>query len=162
MTISIKGASHYTIITMYRAAYKVTPRLPSWSTLLSHRFNKSLLLISRQFASDRSTVSRHAPLLPLFIEQKKIQLLTRSHIPEIFASRAPHLSVEDYVAAASVFPMRANNYVVDQLIDWSNVPNDPIFILVFPQPDMLGEKNLKRMREAIASNAGKVEIRQIA
>ena len=40
----------------------------------------------------------------------------------------------EYLAASSVFPMKANNYVVDELIDWSNVPNDPIFQLVFPQP----------------------------
>ena len=41
------------------------------------------------------------------------------------------------MAAASVLPMRANNYVVEELIDWSNIPDDPIFQLVFPQPGML-------------------------
>ena len=39
--------------------------------------------------------------------------------------------------------MRANNYVVDQLIDWTNVPNDPIFQLTFPQPGMLHPEDLK-------------------
>lgn len=66
------------------------------------------------------------------------------------------------MAAASVFPMRANNYVVNELIDWSNVPNDPIFRLVFPQPDMLSESQLSSIREAMNRNATSVEIRQLA
>jgi len=28
---------------------------------------------------------------------------------------------------ASVLPFRVNQYVIDELIDWDNVPNDPIF-----------------------------------
>ena len=28
----------------------------------------------------------------------------------------------------NVLPFKANNYVVEQLIDWNNVPNDPIFV----------------------------------
>ena len=31
-----------------------------------------------------------------------------------------------------VLPFRTNQYVVDHLIDWSRVPEDPIFQLVFP------------------------------
>ena len=37
-----------------------------------------------------------------------------------------------------VLPFRTNRYVVDHLIDWSRVPEDPIFQLVFPQRQMLG------------------------
>jgi L-lysine 2,3-aminomutase len=40
-------------------------------------------------------------------------------------------------AVAHVLPFRANSYVVDQLIDWSRAPDDPIYQLTFPQPDML-------------------------
>jgi KamA family protein len=49
------------------------------------------------------------------------------------------------VAVAQVFPFRANNHVVDELIDWSNIPEDPIFQLTFPQPAMLGIHDLARM-----------------
>jgi len=45
------------------------------------------------------------------------------------------------LAAASVLPMRTNNYVVEDLIDWSNIPDDPIFQLVFPQPGSGEEKD---------------------
>jgi L-lysine 2,3-aminomutase len=36
-----------------------------------------------------------------------------------------------------VLPFRTNRYVTDHLIDWSRVPADPIFQLVFPQRAML-------------------------
>lgn len=36
-------------------------------------------------------------------------------------------------AVSEVLPFRVNNYVIDQLINWNNVPNDPIFQLTFPQ-----------------------------
>ena len=48
-------------------------------------------------------------------------------------------------AVAHVFPFRANNHVVEELIDWSNIPADPIYQLTFPQPAMLGMKDLARM-----------------
>ena len=38
---------------------------------------------------------------------------------------------------AAVLPFRVNEYVIENLIDWSNIPEDPIFQLVFPQPGML-------------------------
>jgi KamA family protein len=38
---------------------------------------------------------------------------------------------------AQVLPFRTNRYVMENLIDWSRVPDDPIFQLVFPQRDML-------------------------
>lgn len=38
---------------------------------------------------------------------------------------------------AEVFPFKANNHVIDTLIDWSRVPHDPIFQLTFPQREML-------------------------
>jgi aspartate/methionine/tyrosine aminotransferase/L-lysine 2,3-aminomutase len=36
-----------------------------------------------------------------------------------------------------VLPFRVNDYVLDELIDWQRIPDDPIFQLVFPQPGML-------------------------
>lgn len=37
---------------------------------------------------------------------------------------------------AQVLPFRVNNYVLDSLIDWNNIPEDPIFQLTFPQRGM--------------------------
>jgi len=33
---------------------------------------------------------------------------------------------------AHVLPFRTNNYVLDELIDWNNIPGDPIFQLSSP------------------------------
>ncbi|SPO44517.1 uncharacterized protein PSANT_02202 [Moesziomyces antarcticus] len=90
------------------------------------------------------------------------RMVSASGIPRLLAERAPHLDSEDYKAAAHIFPMRANNYVVEQLIDWTNVPNDPIFRLVFPQPGMLAASELQRLKLALRSNVDNVTIRAIA
>lgn len=38
---------------------------------------------------------------------------------------------------SEVLPFRTNAHVVDRLIDWSRIPDDPIFQLTFPQRGML-------------------------
>lgn len=51
-----------------------------------------------------------------------------------------HLSEEqlfDIEVVGSVLPFRTNNYVVEELIDWNAIPNDPVFLLMFPQREML-------------------------
>jgi KamA family protein len=62
------------------------------------------------------------------------------------------LSAEDRFAmrvVAHVFPFRANNYVVEELIDWSRVPDDPIFRLTFPQRDMLKSTEFETLATAV-------------
>ena len=50
-----------------------------------------------------------------------------------------------------VLPFRANQYVIDALIDWSRIPEDPIFQLVFPQPGMLPSEDYTRMADLLRS-----------
>ena len=90
------------------------------------------------------------------------RMISASNIKSLFAERAPRLDAEDFTAAAHVFPMRANNYVVDQLINWANVPHDPIFRLVFPQPAMLVANQLERIKLALRNSRDGVVIRAIA
>jgi len=52
-------------------------------------------------------------------------------------------------AVAAVLPFRVNNYVIENLIRWDNVPDDPIFQLTFPQPGMLETGDLRRLRQLI-------------
>lgn len=59
----------------------------------------------------------------------------------------------------SVLPFKANNYVVDELIDWDKAPDDPIFILTFPVKDLLKEKHFNSIAELIRSGASKTEIK---
>lgn len=65
-------------------------------------------------------------------------------------------------AVASVLPFRVNQYVVENLINWSKVPDDPIFQLTFPQQGMLEPVAFKRMRDLIAADAPADEIKQAA
>ena len=46
-------------------------------------------------------------------------------------------------------PFRANNYVIDELIDWSHAAEDPIFKLVFPQKGMMGCKDYESLESKI-------------
>lgn len=63
---------------------------------------------------------------------------------------------------ANVLPFRVNQYVIDELIDWSNIPADPVFQLTFPQRGMLDPADYDRMAEALERGAERSEIQLIA
>ncbi|MFW6206092.1 MAG: lysine 2,3-aminomutase, partial [Gemmatimonadota bacterium] len=50
---------------------------------------------------------------------------------------------------SQVLPFRSNRYVVEELIDWSRVPDDPMFQLTFPQSDMLEPGAYRRVRDLL-------------
>lgn len=57
-----------------------------------------------------------------------------------------------------VLPFKTNNYVTNELIDWDNVPHDPVFILNFPQKGMLKPAHFDQMARLVQSDASKQEI----
>jgi len=65
-------------------------------------------------------------------------------------------------AVAAVLPFRSNRYVVEELIDWSRVPDEPLFQLTFPQPDMLEPGDLSRMVALLEGGASPAELRESA
>lgn len=70
--------------------------------------------------------------------------------------------IEAIETVGSVLPFKTNNYVVDNLIDWNNVPDDPMFKLTFPQKDMLIPEHYKQMNSIIKSGADKAAIKDAA
>jgi L-lysine 2,3-aminomutase len=68
----------------------------------------------------------------------------------------------DIEVVGSVLPFKVNNYVTDELIDWNNVPNDPIFILTFPQRNLLKPEHYALMSQAIKEGKSKDELKQVA
>lgn len=66
--------------------------------------------------------------------------------------------VETMKAVAAVFPFRVNRYVLDELIDWDRIPDDPIYRLVFPQPGALPPGDLRRILALVRSGAGRAEL----
>ena len=73
-------------------------------------------------------------------------------IPQIEKLTAPQ--VLDIEVVGRVLPFRSNNYVTDELINWDNIPNDPIFVLNFPQKDMLKPEHYNKVAAALISGAG--------
>ena len=65
-------------------------------------------------------------------------------------------------AVASVLPFRTNSYVIENLIDWDAAPDDPIYRLVFPQPDMLPAADVRRLADLISGGAPDAALRAAA
>ena len=51
---------------------------------------------------------------------------------------------------SKVLPFKTNNYVVEYLIDWNNAPNDPMFVLTFPQKNMLIKKHFDIIADLVS------------
>ena len=86
---------------------------------------------------------------------------TFRNIPQIqeFLSQEEQFAIE---VVGNVLPFKVNNYVIDELIEWNDVPNDPIFILTFPQKDMLKPEHFARMAKALKDEVSKGELKEIA
>ena len=65
-------------------------------------------------------------------------------------------------AVATVLPFRTNAYVIENLIDWDAAPDDPIYRLVFPQPDMLPAADVRRLADLISGGAPEADLRAAA
>ena len=63
---------------------------------------------------------------------------------------------------AQVLPFKANNYVIEQLIDWDNVPGDSMFNLTFPQKHMLKSEHYDMMASVLKNNPAPKEIKAMA
>lgn len=64
---------------------------------------------------------------------------------------------------ANVLPFRVNNFVIENLINWSDIPNDPIFQLTFPQKGMLSSDDFKVMSNLLCEkNADKTKVYSFA
>jgi KamA family protein len=111
-----------------------------------------------------STVSR-LPVHALDLDRRpeRFKVFTQRDlrsIPQVRALPEPLQFEMDVVA--SVLPFRVNAYVVDELIDWRKVPEDPIFQLVFPQRGMLLPTHYNRMAMALRSGLDKAGIKALA
>ena len=84
-----------------------------------------------------------------------------SVLPQVQSS----LSTEEIDAirvVGNVLPFKANNYVIEELIDWNNLPNDPIYQLIFPQKEMLSQSHYQEMQKALKDNYSKPELKLVA
>ena len=56
------------------------------------------------------------------------------------------------LAASAVLPFKVNDYVLNELIDWDDIPNDPIYQLTFPQAGMLASADFNRLADLVADD----------
>jgi KamA family protein len=68
----------------------------------------------------------------------------------------------DMEVVAQILPFRVNRHVLDQLIDWTRAPDDPIFRLVFPHRDMLEPEQFAAMAALLCNGACTAEIAALA
>ncbi len=61
----------------------------------------------------------------------------------------PEEMLEDMRVVAHVLPFKSNNYIIEELINWEKVPNDPIFRLNFPQKGMLLPNHFEQMKKEL-------------
>ncbi len=85
--------------------------------------------------------------------------ITAKHLDDI--PQLEKLSGDDRFAmkvVSSVLPFRSNRYVMDSLIDWDNVPADPVYQITFPQRGMLEEGDFDRVADLMKRDAPAKEI----
>ncbi|MFQ5446128.1 MAG: KamA family radical SAM protein [Saprospiraceae bacterium] len=96
----------------------------------------------------------------LIPKYKSFALRNFRSIPQI--TLLPKETLFDIEVVGNVLPFKVNNYVVDELIDWSNYRDDPIFHLTFPQRDMLLPEHFDKMAATLRRTSDKMEIRRVA
>ncbi len=96
--------------------------------------------------------------------EKKYKVYTLknySQIPQI-QSYLTDEQISAIEVVGNVLPFKVNNYVVDELINWEDIPNDPIFQLTFPQRKMLTNAHYEEMQNALKENYSRPELKLIA
>jgi L-lysine 2,3-aminomutase len=77
-------------------------------------------------------------LADTFADTARFRAYGPRHIDDIARRYGLSAEITETIRAiALVLPFRVNEYVLNSLVDWAGVPDDPIFQLVFPQRGML-------------------------
>ena len=92
--------------------------------------------------SDNESHHLKSYTLANFIEIPQIQQLSEEKIFEM-------------KVVGNILPFKTNNYVVEQLIDWSKMENDPMFVLTFPQKGMLSSEHFEQVSSLLKNNVDK-------
>jgi L-lysine 2,3-aminomutase len=100
---------------------------------------------------------------PAASEPLRYRSLTRSNIHKTPEWDWLPDDIKDALRVVStVLPFKTNQYIVRELIDWSRVPDDPIFQLTFVQPQMLDPADYARMADLVHAGASKAELKAAA
>ena len=81
-------------------------------------------------------------------------------IPQI--ARLSEEQLFEIEVVGRVLPFKTNNFVVDELIDWDNISDDPMFVLTFPQREMLLPHHYEEMARLVRAGESSAVIREAA
>ena len=85
-----------------------------------------------------------------YLDQPRFRPYGRKHLellPQLEAvSRDQLIALK---AVSAVLPFRVNQYILEELIDWGDIPADPIYQLTFPQAGMLERSDFLRLQDLV-------------
>jgi KamA family protein len=106
---------------------------------------------------------RQNDVLETDLEPRRFKVFTQRDLDKIpQLQRLSEAARFEMRVVSSVLPFRVNEYVIDELIDWSNVPADPIYQLTFPQRGMLSDDHYARMAQAHRDGLDKQALGELA
>ncbi len=94
------------------------------------------------------------------MKYKAYTIYNFEQIPQV--AKLPKEVIFDIHVVGRVYPFKTNNYVVNELIDWSDPLNDPIFRINFPQRGMLREHHYNKIAELLRNGADELKILEAA
>ncbi len=97
-----------------------------------------------------TVIPLHQSEQPQFDEPRRFKVYTARQLDKI--EQLSRLDDETRFAmevVANVLPFRVNEYVINELINWDKVPNDPIYQLTFPQKGMLAPEHFDKVATAM-------------
>jgi KamA family protein len=120
--------------------------------------------IEQEVPVNRTSVLRDTSrLVPEAAEpNRRFKVFTQrdlDRIPQL--RRLPAQTRFEMQAVSAVLPFRVNEYVIEELIDWSRVPDDPIYQLTFPQRGMLEPGMYERIAGALRAQAEPAEVQSL-
>jgi L-lysine 2,3-aminomutase len=92
--------------------------------------------------------------MKIYSNERLAQLATDRGMPAEY--------VRELRVVSSVLPFKVNEYVADELIDWSAAPDDPVFRLTFPHRDMLSPHDFERIAALLDGGADRAAVRAAA
>lgn len=89
----------------------------------------------------------------------KYQVYARHNIDKIPTyGKLGQDQIQSIKIVSEVLPFKTNNYVVNELIDWDNYQEDPMYILNFPQKSMLKPTQFRTLSEMVEKNTSKADL----
>jgi KamA family protein len=89
----------------------------------------------------------------------KYQVYARHNIDKIpHYGRLSKEQIQSIKIVSEVLPFKTNNYVVNELIDWDNYLADPMYILNFPQKEMLKPSQFRALSALVKNHTNKADL----